>query len=158
MLVPVSDVKRACVFYAELVGLAPERVSYDFATLKAGPPNLWLHREGDGAVERSGVELWIGVDDVDEVQQRFVHAVSRTSARHTTSPIAAFGRNQRGSADAVCVRSWGGRRLREGAPSSPQVGAGPAKPALCPRWWMPQKQTTIWPGTLFIGYAVWRGG
>lgn len=74
MLVPVSDVEAACAFYVQLVGLTPARLSEDFATLKAGEANLWLHREDDGAVALSGVELWIGVDDVDEVHRRFVEA------------------------------------------------------------------------------------
>lgn len=74
VLVPVSDVPRACLFYCDLVGLASERVSDDFATLKAGDANVWLHREDDGAIDLSGVELWIGVDDVDAVHRRFVEA------------------------------------------------------------------------------------
>jgi len=57
-----------------LIGLAAERVSDDFATLKAGDANLWLHREDDGAPELAGVELWIGVHDVDAVHGRFVEA------------------------------------------------------------------------------------
>lgn len=74
VLVPVSDVQKALTFYSDLVGLVPERSSDDFATLKAGDANLWLHREDDGEVDLSGIELWVGVDDVDEVHQRFVEA------------------------------------------------------------------------------------
>lgn len=74
VLVPVSDVQKARTFYADLVGLVPERISEEFATLKAGDANLWLHREDDGPVDSAGIELWIGVDDVDDVHRRFVEA------------------------------------------------------------------------------------
>lgn len=65
VLVPVSDIDRALSFYVELLGLAADQASEEFASLRAGDAFLWLHREGDEAVERAGVELWISIDDID---------------------------------------------------------------------------------------------
>ena len=77
VLVSVSDVAAACRFY-ELAGLTVASAGDDFATVKAGDANLWLHgRHGDDHTEATpggGVEVWIGVDDVDEVHRRLAAA------------------------------------------------------------------------------------
>lgn len=74
MLVPVADVHRAVAFYAGVLGLAVERVSDEFATLKAGDANLWLHGEAEVVAPVAGVEVWIRVDDVDAVHRRCLEA------------------------------------------------------------------------------------
>ncbi|MGH9281868.1 MAG: VOC family protein [Acidimicrobiales bacterium] len=74
VLVSVADVAAACRFY-ELAGLTREAASEEFATMKAGDANLWLHRHDDGEpAGGGGVEVWIGVDDVDEVHRRLAAA------------------------------------------------------------------------------------
>lgn len=89
VLVPVTDVHRAVAFYAGVIGLTVEGVSDEFATLKAGDANVWLHAEDDGHVVREGVELWIGVDDVDAVHRRLVEA--RVDDRRPPGDVEAWG-------------------------------------------------------------------
>lgn len=72
VLVPVADVRRSCAFYCDVVGLRAESVDDKFAQVRAGDSMVWLHPVE--SVDLSGVELWLGVDDVDAVYERVAGA------------------------------------------------------------------------------------
>ena len=50
-----------------------EHADDDFAALRAGDANVWLHAV-DAPIDPSGVEHWIGVEDVDEAHRRLAAA------------------------------------------------------------------------------------